>query len=53
MQIDPSVLQAFAVLESAFHTDFVSRLPSRHNLEYRAWLERLFMRRIGVITDCP
>lgn len=48
MQIDPSVLQAFAVLESAFHTDFLSKLPSRHNLEYRAWLERLFMRRIGV-----
>lgn len=48
MQIDPTVLQAFAVLESAFHTDFLSRLPSRHNLEYRAWLERLFMRRIGM-----
>ena len=48
MQIDPSVLQAFAVLEGAFHTDFLSRLPSRHNLEYRAWLERRFMLRIGV-----
>lgn len=48
MQTDPSVLQAFAVLERAFHTDLLSRLPSRRNLEYRAWLERQFMRRIGV-----
>lgn len=48
MQIDPSVLQAFAVLEHAFDIEFLSRPPSRHNLEYRAWLERMFMRRIGM-----
>lgn len=47
-QIDPLVLQAFAVLEHAFRTDLLSPYPSRHNLEYRAWLERVFMRRIGM-----
>jgi hypothetical protein len=47
MQIDPSVSQAFATLEAAFHTDFLSRLPSRHNLMYRQFLERQFMLRIG------
>lgn len=47
MQIDPSVSQAFATLETAFHTDFLNRLPSRHNLMYRQFLERQFMLRIG------
>ncbi len=47
MQFDPSVSQAFADLETAFHTSFLSKLPSRHNLMYRQFLERQFMRRIG------
>ncbi|MGF6213422.1 hypothetical protein [Comamonas sp. 4034] len=47
MQIEPTVSQAFATLETAFHTDFLSRLPSRHNLMYRQFLERQFMLRIG------
>jgi hypothetical protein len=47
MQIDPSASQAFATLETAFHPDFLSRLPSRHNLMYRQFLERQFMLRIG------
>jgi len=47
MQIEPSLSQAFATLETAFHTDFLSRLPSRHNLIYRQFLERQFMLCIG------
>ena len=47
MQIDPSVSQAFETLETAFHTDFLTRLPSHHNLLYRQFLERQFMLRIG------
>jgi hypothetical protein len=47
MQIEPSVSQAFATLETAFHTDFLTRLPSQHNLMYRQFLERQFMLRIG------
>lgn len=48
MQIDPSVQQAFAVLEHAFGTDCITQLPSRHNLVYRGWLERRFLLRIGM-----
>lgn len=47
MHIEPTVSQAFATLETAFHTDFLTRLPSRHNLMYRQFLERQFMLRIG------
>jgi hypothetical protein len=47
MQIEPTVSQAFATLETAFHTDFLNRLPSRHNLMYRQFLERQFMLRVG------
>lgn len=54
MQIDPSVSQAFATLETAFHTDFLSKLPSRHNLMYRQFLERQFMLRVGTsLTTLP
>jgi hypothetical protein len=48
MQIEPTVSQAFATLETAFHTDFLSRLTSRHNLMYRQVLGRQFMLRIGM-----
>jgi hypothetical protein len=48
MQIEPTVSQAFATLETAFHTDFLNRLPSRHNLMCRQFLERQFMLRIGM-----
>lgn len=47
MQIETSVSHAFTVLEEAFHTDFMGRPPSRHNLMYRQFLERQFMLRIG------
>lgn len=47
MELDSAVSQAFATLETAFHTDFLTRLPSHHNLMYRQFLERQFMLRIG------
>lgn len=48
MPIDPTTSAEFKSLEKKFHVDFMNRLPSRHDLEYKVWLEKRFLLRIGI-----
>lgn len=48
MPIDPTTSSEFKSLEQKFHVDFMNRLPSRHDIEYKQWLERRFLLRIGI-----
>lgn len=48
MSIDPITSAEFIALEKKFHVGEINRLPSRHNIEYKHWLERRFLLRLGV-----
>lgn len=48
MPIDPTTNAEFKSLEQKFHVDFMNRIPSRHDIEYKQWLERRFLLRIGI-----